>query len=150
LKEENKLTALTEFWDRLKLDITNAKGAKEKMNQTNFKCECGSLLVKKHSKFGDFLGCQNYPTCKKVYNIGENGEPVEKVKKELNESEYKCSNCGEKLIIRIGKKNIEHQYLGCKNWNKDKECLGFYDLEGKKIEFKKKSNFKKWGKKKKD
>jgi DNA topoisomerase-1 len=146
-KEDNKLAALTEFWDRLKLDIINAKGAKEKMNQTSFKCECGSSLVKKHSKFGDFLGCSNYPDCKKIYNIGEDGGPVEKVKKELNESEHKCPNCGEKLLIRMGKKNNE--YLGCRNW-KDEDCKGFFNMDGEKMEFKKKSfkKFKKWGKKK--
>jgi len=147
-KKDNKLAALTEFWDRLKLDIINAKDAKEKMNQTSFKCECGSLLVKKHSKFGDFLGCSNYPNCKKIYNIGEDGGPVEKVKKELNESKHKCPNCGEKLLIRIGKKGTE--YLGCRHWNKSKDCLGFFNMDGEKMEFKKKSfkKFKKWNKKK--
>ena len=142
----DKVETLAEFWKRLKSDIEKAKEVKKKINETEYDCPtCGKAkLVIKHSKFGDFLGCGNYPDCKVIYNIGENGEPVEKVKKELKESEHCCPSCGEKLIIRLNKKGGE--YLGCRHWKKD-SCKGFYNTDGEKTEFKKKSYKKKWKKK---
>jgi DNA topoisomerase-1 len=140
-KKLNKLDVLKEFWEQLKKDIENAKNVKASLNVTTFKCpKCGGFLVKKFSRFGAFYSCQNYSNkedkCEYIATVGDNGEPVEKVKKILEESDKKCPNCGSKLIIRTSKKNT--QYLGCKNFAKDEACKGFFDTNGKKIEFKKK------------
>jgi ssDNA-binding Zn-finger/Zn-ribbon topoisomerase 1 len=96
------------------------------------------------------MSCQNRINkeirCDYKCDIGENGEPKEKeiINKEIKYSDILCPSCGEPFIIRVGKNGKE--YLGCRNF-RDKKCAGFYNIEGNKIEFKKKS-FKKWGKKK--
>ena len=147
----DKLAVLTEFWTRLKSDLENAKVTKEENSITAFKCpKCNSPLLKKFSKWGQFFSCQNYKNkktpCDYTAKIDKEGNPVEKIKTEIVESEHICSNCKEKLVIKISKKN--NQYLSCRNW-KDPKCAGFYGLDGKKMEFKKKSwGKKKWGKKK--
>jgi DNA topoisomerase-1 len=138
-----KLSVLTEFWTRLKSDLDNAKIVKNQASITNFDCpKCKAKLVKKHSKFGPFLGCSNYGNkehpCDYVAKIDKEGNPVEKTeeKKEVEYSNFKCENCDEKLIVRQGKKG---KYLGCKNFYKEKKCCGFYDATtGEKFVFKKK------------
>ena len=142
----DKLCVLRNFWETLKSDLENAKVIREQKSHTGIKCpKCkeGELLLK-HSKFGSFFSCGNYKEkkCDFKADVGEDGKPKEKEKIEIRESEFKCKNCKEKLIIRINKKGGE--YLSCRNWNKDEKCKGFYDTEAKKIEFKKK-----WTKKKK-
>lgn len=150
----SKLATLKEFWDRLKSDIENAKGVKTQLSATGLKCpKCAALLLKKHSKWGDFYGCSNYGNkeepCNYTAKIGEHGEIVEKVIKEKNYSNFKCDNCGKKLLIRVSKKGNE--ILGCEDFAKNKNCAGFYDVKtGEKIVFKKKKFFKKFGKKKND
>ena len=38
--------------------------------------KCGNKMVKRKSKYGEFLGCEKYPTCKTVLDI--NGNEVKK------------------------------------------------------------------------
>jgi len=153
-KEMCKLEVLNCFWNRLKSDIENAKKKREDDSKTDFKCpDCGGYLLKKHSKFGPFYACENRKNktieCLYKCQIGEDGQPYEKPKPEIEESNFECHNCHELLIKRKSKKNWE--YLACRNWNKSEECKGFFDKEnGEKIVFeKRKWTKKKWKKKKK-
>ena len=150
--ETTKLSVLGHFWERLQSDLQNAKTQKDTESHSGHpcpKCHDGELL-KKFSKFGAFYACSNRTNkenmCDYKCSIGENLEPVEQVKKVLEESEFTCPNCGEKLIKRTSKKNWE--YLSCKNWKNDKKCEGFLSKDtGEKIVFKKKKFFKKYKKK---
>jgi DNA topoisomerase I len=150
-KQACKLQVLTCFWDRLKSDIENAKKKREEDSQTDYKCpECGANLLRKHSKYGPFYACSNRTNktieCQYKCQIGENGEPFEPPKPEVEESSFNCPSCGELLLKKTSKKNWE--YLSCRNWNKTEECKGFFDKDSaEKIVFKKKK-FKKWKKKK--
>ncbi|MGN0947529.1 MAG: DNA topoisomerase III [Megasphaera sp.] len=49
---------------------------------------CGSAMVKRHGKYGDFYGCSNYPTCRHT-------EPIagEKKKADAKPSPYPCPRC---------------------------------------------------------
>lgn len=49
---------------------------------------CGSAMVKRHGKYGDFYGCSNYPSCRHT-------EPVEGEKKRpaAKPSPYPCPRC---------------------------------------------------------
>ena len=49
---------------------------------------CGSAMVKRHGKYGDFYGCSNYPSCRHT-------EPVagEKKKADAKPSPYPCPRC---------------------------------------------------------
>jgi len=146
-KKVDKLTVLTEFWDRLKKDIEAGKGVRNKLSVTSFNCpKCNSSLLKKQGRFGEFFACSKYSTkkdegCDYTANIGDDGKPIAKIKAAYKESAILCKNCKEPLIIRQNKKGGE--YLGCRNW-RDKSCAGFFDTEGKKIEFKKKNKKKTW------
>ena len=152
-EEADKVEVLTEFWERLSGDLSRAKSIKEDKAKTDYPCpRCGEgFLVKKFSKYGPFYSCSNRSNkenkCDYKCQIGENGEPYEKPKVELEESEFVCPNCGEALLKRTSKKGWE--YLGCKNWNQSEDCKGFYDKDsGEEIVFEKKKKWKKWEKKK--
>jgi DNA topoisomerase-1 len=148
----NKVDELRFFWERLQSDIENAKNIKNEASTTDFPCpKCEGSLVLKHSRFGEFYTCSKRTDkespCDYKCDVGENGEPKEKEKiiKDLKYSEICCPSCGEPFIIRMSKNNKE--YLGCRNFAKDKKCEGFFGMDGVKMEFKKKK-FKKWKKKK--
>lgn len=132
----NKTTVLTEFWERLKSDIENSKKIKNDNSITDYDCKkCDGKLLKKFSKWGPFYACDK---CKTIYNIADDGSPVEKIQAEKIESEINCPNCGEKLLVKTSKKG--NTYLSCRNW-KDVPCSGFYDLKGVKMDFSKKKKF---------
>ncbi|MDR2100881.1 MAG: topoisomerase DNA-binding C4 zinc finger domain-containing protein, partial [Campylobacteraceae bacterium] len=79
---------------------------------TGEKCpECGSELVLRKGKFGEFVACSNYPKCKYTKNI--NKTP----RKEPVKLSVKCPECGGDIIERISKRG---KFFGCSNYPKCK------------------------------
>ena len=144
----SKIKVLTDFWERLKTDIDNAKEAKNKLSITNEKCpkckenDIDAFLLKKVSKYGTFLSCSNYSNkeikCDYKINLDKDGKPFKK--KEIVYSDYECPKCKEKMIERTGKYGI---FYGCSSYFKTK-CNGMRDKDGSPVESKKKKN--KWKK----
>ena len=63
----------------------------EELETADFKCEiCGSDVVKRKGKYGEFFACVNYPTCKftrqKLQSIG-----------------VPCPDCGADLVMKRGR-----------------------------------------------
>lgn len=146
----DKVSVLNKAWTALQLDIEKAKKFKENNEKTDFKCpKCKGGLLHKNSKFGPFFTCENYnkkepEKCEYKADVGEDGTPKEKVKKEIELSDYDCPKCGEKMAKRKGKYG---EFFGCSQYFKTK-CNGMRDANGIIVESKKKSK-KKWKKKKK-
>lgn len=76
--KEEKINNVSEVYDRLiksnmkdkKLKKEHIQNIKRKIETDNNKCpKCGGLLVERKSKYGDFIGCSNYPKCKYTKNI---------------------------------------------------------------------------------
>lgn len=67
--------------------------------------ECGNPLVVRKSKFGEFIGCSNFPTCKYM-KVDET-----KIKEVCN-----CPNCDGKIIERKSKRG--KIFYGCNNYPK--------------------------------
>jgi len=90
--------------------------------------QCGSPMIIKWGKRGEFLSCSTYPECKnaKPFHYDEDGniKVVEKVEPEL--SDINCDKCGKPMVIRqsrYGKFYGCSGYPGCKNikrMNKEK------------------------------
>ena len=63
--------------------------------------ECGAPLVYKKSKYGDFIGCSNFPKCHYVENnleyVGRN-----------------CPKCGKPLIYKLNKQH--KKFIGCSSY----------------------------------
>lgn len=49
---------------------------------------CGSAMVKRHGKYGDFYGCSNYPSCRHTEPVGG-----EKKRPDAKPSPYPCPRC---------------------------------------------------------
>ena len=64
---------------------------------SNVKCDkCGAMMVVRQGKFGKFLACPNYPSCKNTKPMPSND----------NSQDYgKCPHCGRAMIKRTSKAN---------------------------------------------
>lgn len=103
---------LREFYDNFAPLVDNAfkNMEKKKPEETGEKCpECGSPLVIRKGKYGEFTACSNYPTCK---YIKKENKQIEK------EIICKCPKCEGNIIVRKTKKGKE--FYGCDNFPKCK------------------------------
>ena len=81
----------------------DGKRVKVPLVETDVVCEkCGSHMVVRSSRFGKFLACPNYPTCKNTKPMPE------------DEVTQPCPKCGQKLVKRISKKG--KKFYGCSNY----------------------------------
>ncbi|WP_424245142.1 DNA topoisomerase-1 [Elusimicrobium posterum] len=89
------------------------------------KCpECGSPMVVRRSRFGEYLACSRYPECKGKINLTNTGEKVEPEK--TNEV---CDKCGSPLVIRSGRRG---KFMACSAYPKCKNTFSI-DAEGNKV-----------------
>jgi len=103
---------LKDFYDNFAPLVDNAfkNMEKKKPEETGEKCpECGSPLVIRKGKYGQFTACSNYPTCK---YIKKENKQIEK------EIICKCQKCEGNIIVRKTKKGKE--FYGCDNFPKCK------------------------------
>lgn len=116
----DKLTLLTTFWDEFKKLYAAADDKMEKIQPKVVEgkvCpECGSPLVYRKGKYGEFIGCSNYPKCKYIEKPKETVEVI---------TSYVCPKCGHELVKRKSKRG---EFVGCSNYPK---CDYMEDLEGK-------------------
>lgn len=70
------------------------------------KCEkCGAEMVVKHSRYGTFLGCSNYPKCKNIRPLsGLTG--------------IKCTKCGEGELVQRRTRKGGRPFYGCNKYPK--------------------------------
>ncbi|MDF3065232.1 MAG: topoisomerase [Polyangiaceae bacterium] len=79
---------------------------------TEFPCpetgDQGHKLLKRWSKNGFFLGCEDYPKCKYTRDFGADGtlQPVKL-------TDYDCEKCGKKMIIKSGRYG---EFLSCSDY----------------------------------
>ena len=81
----------------------DGKRVKVPVTETDVVCEkCGSKMVIRSGRFGKFLACPNYPTCKNTKPLPED---------EVSEP---CPKCGAKLLKKVSKKG--KKFYGCSNY----------------------------------
>lgn len=100
---------LTEFYTDFSSQLNNAyiksKSLKTEAQSSGIICsKCGGEMVYREGKFGRFLACNNYPSCKNTLNI-ETEAP-----KDLG----KCPKCGGDVAIKKNKKG--RTFYGCTNY----------------------------------
>ena len=109
-EKEDNIKVLHEFYDSFEPLVKKAFGEMEKKpaEETGEVCpECGSPLVIRKGKFGDFTACSNYPTCKYI----------KKEQKEIKEI-VKCPECGGMIVEKTSKRG--KVFYGCNNYPKCK------------------------------
>lgn len=105
------------FHENLETKTKTVKKEEEKLDR---KCPlCDGELVLKFGRFGKFIACGNYPTCKYT-------EKTESEKKEDEEnSGIICDKCGAPMIVKRGRFGA---FLGC---SKYPECKNIMNIEQK-------------------
>ena len=88
------------------------------------KCpECGSELVLRKGRYGEFIACSNFPKCKYSRNIAKDNEKsteasttaAAKPKRELKKLDVPCPKCGGEIVERYSRRG---KFYGCANYPK--------------------------------
>ena len=132
---EDFLSGQVKFTSELCEAATKAKFAEA---EDIFKCpNCGSALVKRNGKNGEFWSCTNYPKCKTAFDDAD-GKPdfAGKIRtaRLIKEGAPTCPNCGSALVKRKGKNG---EFWGCSAYPKCRTTFndknGKPDFDGKKF-----------------
>ena len=105
---------LKDFYDEFEPSVKEAFTGMEKKEaeKTGEDCpECGSPLVIRKGKYGEFTACSNYPTCKYI-------------KQEKPKEICACPNCGGMIVEKKSHKG--KIFYGCNNYPKCKNA--YWDL----------------------
>lgn len=106
----DSIKVLTEFYQKFEPLLDNAKENMEKIppKPTGEKCpECGSDMVFRQGRYGEFEACGNYPECKHI----------KKVEKKVEYTGEDCPKCGSKMVKRYSAKT-KSEFEGCSNFPK--------------------------------
>ncbi len=102
------VTLLNEFYLPFKKTLEEKKGDRTVIDveeTVDEKCpKCGHQLVVRYSKFGKFLACSQYPTCKFTKPFLQYVD------------NRKCDKCGGRLVIRFTRRR--KRFYGCENYPK--------------------------------
>ena len=117
----NYLKILHDFYDEFEPLVEKAfkEMEKESPSETGELCpDCGNNLVIRKGKYGEFVACSNYPTCKYI----------KKEKKDIQEI-CKCPKCDKGMIVERHTKKGKIFY-GCNNFPKCKYALWYKPTGG--------------------
>ncbi len=125
---EDKLDAIEEgreewhdvtrkFWDPFKSDLDRAsvsmRDVKREVRETDIPCEdCGSKLIIKWGRNGEFLACPGYPDCKFTCNFTRDEDGTIRIEAPEDTGEV-CDKCGSPMVYKFGRFG---KFLGCSNY----------------------------------
>lgn len=97
-KGEKWQDVVASFWDGfahlLEKADASALTMKEPPKETNIICDkCGSMMLLRNGRFGQFLACSNFPKCKNTKQVEGNKKVV-----------GKCPDCGSNVVELTSKK----------------------------------------------
>lgn len=119
--EEDYVDFLRDFYSDFEPLVENAyeKMPKKELERVGRACpECGGELVYRNGRFGRFISCINYPTCKYTEN-------ADNTLAELEKEEKICPECGARMVIKKGRFG---PFWACSNYP---ECKHIEPLKAK-------------------
>ncbi|ALF48285.1 DNA topoisomerase I [Campylobacter concisus] len=111
------------FMEKISAGKTSIKSLKT-ATPIGEKCpECGSELVLRKGRYGEFIACSNFPKCKYSRNVAKDNEKsaetgtteVAKPKRELKKLDVPCPKCGGEIVERFSRRG---KFYGCANYPK--------------------------------
>lgn len=118
---QDSVSYMHKFYDKFAPLVEDAyeKMPKKELERVGRTCpECGGELVYRNGRFGKFISCINFPTCR--YTENNEDELPEEAKEEKI-----CPNCGAKMVIKRGRYG---QFWACSNYP---ECKTIESLKKK-------------------
>jgi DNA topoisomerase-1 len=96
--------------DRAETDMPSVKGEGQK---TDIVCEkCGSPMVIKWGRQGEFLACSSYPECRNTKNFTIDDDGKIKIEEVVVHPDP-CPKCGKEMLVRYGRFG---KFLGCSGY----------------------------------
>ncbi len=111
-RNENTINGVIgEFYDKFSKELAavESKGKSASVaipaEVSEYSCElCGRPMIYKNGRFGKFLACSDYPSCKYTVTVDKNGVPQkQKERKTAALAGFKCESCGSDMVVRNGK-----------------------------------------------
>ena len=119
-----ELETLRSFWEKFRPLLDHAYEGMEKVEPqpVGEKCpDCGGELVYRIGRFGKFISCSNFPSCRYTRQIGAEKEKPEPIGRQ-------CPECGSDLVKR--KNRFGSYFVGCSNYPK---CHYMENLDGERV-----------------
>jgi DNA topoisomerase-1 len=113
-------SVVLDFYQPFEKSLNQIEDKKERIKselqeETELKCEkCGSNLIKKWGKNGQFLACPAYPECKFSRPLEEEG-PTQYL-------DSACPKCGGRLLLKIGRFG---KFIACETYPKCKHTESY-------------------------
>ena len=108
---------LLEFYEPFMKKIMDGKAnikSKKIAIPTGKMCpKCGSELLRRKGRYGEFIACGNFPKCKYTTDLDGNTPP------EPEKTDIKCDKCGEFMVIKDSKRG---KFLACSAYPKCKNA----------------------------
>lgn len=104
--ERNNIEEVRTFYEKFEplLDEAYEKMEKKELERTGEACpDCGAELVYRNGRFGRFISCINFPSCRFTKSEEE----------EANASDEVCPKCGGKMVSKKGRYGA---FLACSNY----------------------------------
>ena len=83
--------------------------------------QCGSELLLRSGRYGNFIACSGFPKCKYTEQVVEEGEEGSAPKAEPTDE--KCDKCGGDMVVKNGRNG---KFLACSNYP---ECKNTKSME---------------------
>jgi len=114
-------------YDMMMTEVTKARGEQMPVPKGSTKCLCcdSGTIVEKHGKFGIFYACDQYPKCKSIFELNEEGIFVKKEYKSAGKSSGRpcpeCEKAGRKgVLVKRNNKKDNSTFYGCSAYPKCK------------------------------
>lgn len=111
---------LADFYANFSQELAAADAGMQRpgAQKTDEKCPiCGKMMLKKRSRFGEYLVCSD-DTCKGKVNLTSTGEKVQP-----EQTDQVCEKCGRPMVIRTGRRG---KFLACSGYP---SCKNTYSLD---------------------
>jgi DNA topoisomerase-1 len=109
---------------------TDAEGRPLEAEYTDIQCpECGARMTKRSGRYGPFLGCENYPSCKGIVKLDPKKGTVVHPKTPPLTTDQPCPKCEAPLYLRDSKRGL---WLSCSTFPKCRGRMGFNKLDEEK------------------
>jgi DNA topoisomerase-1 len=99
--DKSGVDTLRQFATMFRKDLEKARlemeNVKRRQIRTDIDCDkCGSKMVRRWGRFGEFLACEKYPDCKNTRDLDANNEPMPEV-------DERCPKCEREMTLRRGR-----------------------------------------------
>jgi len=123
--KEDMTKVLDEFYHPFQESLKSAEANMQRVQITSTEIcpKCGSPLLVKFGRTGQFLGCSKYPECDHTQPM-EGGPRAEAVA-----TDFTCAKCGKPLLLRQSKRG---EFLSCSGYPGCKESYNL-DASGKPV-----------------